>query len=266
MNPFQRLSVILAPEGGTRVYWTVSPRFIDPLPHAFQLQVAMTPAPRADEWEDVGAPTEDAFYATDFEKRLTGKSLDAHYRVVLTSPVGTYTSIPSDGLSYLNRREWLHARDHLRQLKKLIRKYTGCYEGFLLKRKRYGPLCTRCGDKNREEPTDSTCTVCYATGIVGGYHPAVPDFLVELSNESSREKVNLEPPSPGTGKPIVIKGACPGDMLVQSRDVFVATRSGRRWNIETVTTLAEYRGFPTKLEIEMRMLNFAHIVYQVPVG
>lgn len=263
MHPFKQVTVTFNPEGGTRVVWVMDRRFADPLPHEYQLQVSRSSAATADDYEDVGLPVSNSFYAVDDARRLAGKFLEVHYRVRVTTPNGTFYSDPASALSYLNKREWLHARDQLRQLKKLIKKYTGCYEGLLLKRKRFGPLCTRCNDRLTDEPKDSKCPVCFNTGFVAGYFAAVPDFHLELGLEQTREKVELQ--AAATSRPCVIQCSAPADVLVNSRDVFVAQRSGRRWFIETVTTLAEYRGYPTKYGLELRVAPFSDVIYTVPL-
>lgn len=263
MNPFKQVTVTFDPEGGTRVVWVMNQRFLDPLPHTYQLQVSRSSASTADDYQDVGLPVDNSFYAVDDTRRLANKSLDVHYRVRVVTPDGTYYSDPASALSYLNRREWLHARDQIRQLKKIIRKYTGCYEGYLLKRKRFGPVCTRCNAPLTDEPTDSKCPVCFNTGIVAGYFAAVPDFHVELGLEQSREKVELQ--AAATSRPCVIQTFCAADVLVNSRDVFIAQRSGRRWFIETVAAVAEYRGYPTKYQLEMRVAPFSDVIYKVPL-
>lgn len=260
---FKQVTVTFNPEGGTRVVWVLSERFRDPLPHAYQLQVGESQAPGADDFEDVGLPAQNTFFAVDDDRRRTGKAMDIAYRVRLTTPRGTYYSDPASALQYLNRREWLHVRDQIRQLKKLIRKYTGCYEGSLLKRKRFGPPCPVCLDPLTEQPQDSHCPACFGTGYVAGYFAAVPGFYVELGLEQTREKVEAQ--ATGTVRPLVLQCSAAADVLVNSRDLFVAARSGRRWNIETVQTVAEYRGYPTKYGLEMRVLPFSDVGYKVPL-
>lgn len=262
-HPFKQVSVTFNPEGGSRVVWVMSNRFIDPLPHTYQLQASLSSAATATDYVDVGLPVSNSFYAVDDARRLTGKTMEVHYRVKVTTPEGTFTSAPVSGLSYHNKREWLHARDQIRQLKKLIKKYTGCYEGYLLKRKRFGPLCTRCNNRLTDEPTDSKCPICFGTGTVAGYFAAIPDFHLELGLEQTREKVELQ--AQGTTKPLVITGFCAADVLINSRDVFISQRSGRRWFIETVKTVAEYRGYPTKYELELRVAPFSDVIYKVPL-
>lgn len=262
-NVFKDVSVMHDPQGGTRVVWAMSNRFIDPMPHVYQLQVSLSATPTADDYQDVGLPVPNTFYAVDDTRRLAGKTLETHYRVRVVTPLGTYYSDPASALHYLNRREGLHVRDQLRQLKKLIKKYTGCYEGSLLKRKRFGPLCTRCNDSLRDEPKDSKCPVCFGTGITAGYFAAVPDFHMELGLEQTVERVELQ--AQATAKPLVIQSFCAADILINSRDVFISARSGRRWFIERVTTVAEYRGYPTKYQLELRVAPFSDVVYKVPL-
>ncbi len=264
MGEFERVVVTFNVEGGTRVVWSLNRRFTDPLPHSYQLQAALTSTPTADDWEDVGSAVDNGFYAIDDERRLAGKTLEVHYRIVLTTSRGVYYSDPASALTYLNTREWLHARDQLRQLKKIIRKYTGVYEGYLLKRKRFGPPCTKCLDPLTETVTDSKCPICFGTAVLAGYYRGVEDFWVEITNEEAREHVDNQ--TVGTTKPMTLTGFCAADILVNSRDVFHSVRSGRRWSIETVKTLAEYRGYPTKYQLELRQLPFSDVVYTVPLA
>lgn len=263
VNPFKQVTVTFNPEGGTRVVWVMDRRFADPMPHIYQLQVSRSSASTADDYQNVGTPVSNGFFAVDDERRLAGKSLDVHYRVKLTTPVGVYYSDPTSALQYLNKKDWLLARDQIRQLKKLIKKYTGCYEGMLLKRKRFGPVCPSCNDRLTDEPKNSKCPTCFGTGIIAGYFAAVPDFNLELGLEQSREKVELQ--AAGTSRQMVITAFAPADIMVNSRDVFVALRSGRRWHIETVATIAEMRGYPTKYQLELRLAPFSDVIYKVPL-
>lgn len=259
-NPFARLIVTFNPEGGTKVVWVMNERFRDPLPHTYTLQVSLSSTPTADDYEDVGLPVSNAFFAVDDERRIVSKSMDVHYRVKLVTPNGTYYSPTASGLTYLNKREWLHARDQIRQTKKMIRKYTGCYEGFLLKRKRFGVACTRCLDPVSQEVRDSKCSICRGTRYVAGYFAMVP-LDMELGQEQTSERLEEQA---GMTKTLAIQAKCAADIILNTGDVFVSKRSGRRWFIEISQTV-EYRGYPTKYELTIRLLPFSDIVYSIPI-
>lgn len=265
INPFQRLTVEYAVEGGARVTWFLAKHFTDPLPHEFQLEVTKTSAPTANDWLPVGLPVQNGFYAIDDEKRMWGKSPEVHYRVSLTTPVDTYYSGGASLASiYTNLpyRDWLDARDLYRQYKKSLAKFKGT-EGYLLKRKRFGQRCQTCLDPVLLEGTRSNCPECFGTEVTAGYYAAVPGFFVDLSTQSGREKTDLG--ARATIKDIIIGGLCPGDILVNSRDLFVEKRSSVRYNIETVGTESEHRGYPICLKLELRQVEFSSIAYQVPL-
>jgi hypothetical protein len=260
MQPFQRVIVDYVVEGGTRVTWFLERLFVDPLPHSFQLQFAETSTPTADDWADVGLPVSNGFFAIDDEKRLWGKSLEVHYRVVLTTPVNTYTSDPASVLSDVPYRDWLDIREQYRQYKKVLAKYKGT-AGYLLKRKRFGRPCQTCLDPLTQEGMRSNCPECFGTEITAGYYKAVPDFYVDMATQSAREMTNLQ--GRATVKDVVLPGLCPGDVLVNSRDVFVEKNSGRRHNIETVGTESEFRAYPICLKLELRQIPFSDVIYRV---
>ena len=260
--PFSRVIVDYAVEGGAQVTWSLDRHFVDPLPHSYQLQAAKTSSPTADDWEDVGTSAENVFYATDGEKRLWGKSLEVHYRVVLTSPVGVYASDPASMTSAITYRDWLDVREHYRQYKKGLSKFKGT-QGFLLKRRRFGVPCRTCLDELTEEGTRDNCPTCFGCEVEGGYYAPIPNFYVDLTVQQSREKTDLQ--ARATVRDITIKGFCPGDIIVQSKDLFVEYHSDRRWHIETTATESELRGYPICLGIEIRQLPFSHVAYQIPV-
>src|SRR5690349_8798090 len=107
---FDRIWVYHLVAGGSRVEWALHPKFVDPAPHTFQLQVGRTANPDADDWVDVGLPVTDGYYAIDDTQRVHGKTLWTHYRVKLTTSIGVYYSVPQPALGVLARREWLLAR------------------------------------------------------------------------------------------------------------------------------------------------------------
>lgn len=87
--PFASLAVDHVILGGSRIWWTILPEFADPGPHIFQLQVSLTGTHNARDWQNVGIPATDAVYLVDDDRRLFGNTLLTHYRVSLTTGVGT---------------------------------------------------------------------------------------------------------------------------------------------------------------------------------
>jgi len=263
-DPFQQVVVTFNPEGGTKVVWAMTSRFRDPLPHRYQLQSALSSAPTADDFINVGPELNNTFFAIDHERRVKNKRLeDANYRVRLTTSRGVYYSPVVSNRSYLNPREYLHVRDMVRQTLLAIRRYTGCYEGYLFKQKRFGVDCRNCTNKLTGDVSQESCPVCLGTGYETGYYAAIPNFWMQLGLEFSIEKVDTN--VGGTTRPLVITGVCAANIILNSQDIFLALRSGARWSVESVKTLAEYRGHPITFELSLRLLPVGNVAYQIPI-
>lgn len=159
-SPFRRMAVDYLSEGAARVTWEFDRQMTDPDPYVYQLQASQSGTPGTDDWDDAGPPVRDALYLLDPSKRLWGMSNVLHYRVVLTTPSGTYTSPPVAAEGLLDRQGWLMTQEVLRKellmLRGLLRQ-----DGYLLKAKRYGTPCT-CVDPQSRELTNSACHVCFA--------------------------------------------------------------------------------------------------------
>lgn len=264
LNPFERMRVQFSPEGGTRVEWDLRRQFIDPEPHLYRLEGSPTSTPTADDWITIGLPAENIFYATDDARRVCGKTLEWHYRIVLDTPVSTYVSPVVGPLSLLGFRDWRLARDVIRKERIRHTLYTSL-AGRLYKRRRFGPPCPRCLEPMTEESTNSSCPLCYGTRILGGYYAPLAPYYLELGLESSREEVE-DGHKLGTVKQIVIPGRVLGEPAVSSYDLFVDSGSGRAFLAHRIGHKAELRGYTIVTELELRQVPFSDVVYTLPSG
>jgi hypothetical protein len=145
----------------TRVVWTLLPTFLDPGPLTFQLQTGTTSNPNADDWEDVGLPVVDQYFAFDDEQRVWGKTEWTHYRVVLTTALGVYYSDPTGGLGILDRRSWRIAREKARTQLKAFKVGNVGQQGYLLKRRWTGIPCPVCTDYMTRASRNPDCPTCF---------------------------------------------------------------------------------------------------------
>ena len=115
--------------------------------------------------------------AIDDQKRLFGKNLSAHYRLVLTTPAGTHVSLASNAAGVLNTRDWLIAKEIIRKEKLRLDNFAG-QEGFLLKRRmqhhdnqrlRQEVLDPITHEVLSTRGTNDPATEDYGVGILGGY-------------------------------------------------------------------------------------------------
>lgn len=262
--PFRRIGVDHRIIGVSYVWWELNRQFHDPPPYSFQLQVGNTGIPDATDWINVGAPVVNGYYAYDDERRVGdyGKRLLTHYRVILTTTAGVYVSQPAPTYGELSERDWLLAREITR--KERLRHSLVSREGYLLKRLRFGTLCTACADPLTGEVTDSSCPQCLGVGFVTGYHPSVavqldmgPEAIIELRKAA-------EPPGPV--RPVDLRGRTLGFPQANKEDVWVDGKSDQRWYVTEILHVAEWRGIPLVVELGLRLAPYTDTVYQVAVG
>jgi len=261
---FDRVVVRHYIKGGTVVLWELLDTFTDPNPLLFQLQVGTTNNPLADDWEDVGLPVENQYNAVDPEQRVWGKTNFTHYRVKLTSPVGVYYSLPTAGMGVLTKREWLQARELIRQRKVLYRKGFAAQEGYLLKRRWTGQRCPTCLDLQTQECRNPDCPDCYGTGYRCGYYYPMSCVWGQFSPKARRTELDGGQ-NRGTVEDIVVQADMLMTDLMAENDVFVAARTDDRYFIHRINHTAEIRGVPIAGQVEMRPIAFSSIVYDIPI-
>jgi hypothetical protein len=259
---FDRVHVSYLIRGGTRVMWDLVDDFHDPLPHSFTLQVGSSGNPQADDWQDVGLPVEDSFYAIDGEQRVWGKSRLTHYRIRLATSKGTYYSEPTSGMGVLSRRDWRLAKEILR--KERLRMRLACADGYLLKRRWYGPKCTRCIEWQTGEVKDPECPQCYGTGFQCGYFYPMGCVWADLSPQTRRIHQD-DQGMRGTTADIVVTGRMLMLPLIQEYDVWVNAKTDDRYYLHSIQHVAEMRGVPLIANIEARPAPFSDIAYDIPI-
>lgn len=262
-GPFEMVTTDFMVRGTTRVTWTLRDNFAGKLPFTFQLQVGETGNPLADDWRDVGPPVVNGHVALDPEERMLGKQLVVHYRVKLTDDDGvTYASQPATVLGRLGMRDWLQAREIIRQQRLRLRQFAGV-EGLLLKRKRSGVPCTVCLDPDSNMILNSDCPVCKGTRFVAGYYRALPLQYCDMNEQPRTERRTGGPE--GWSLPAAVTGLFIGTPVLSSGDLWVDAASDLRYYIETVATKGRVRGVPVLFEVVMSQLPPGNVAYTIPL-
>ena len=263
-SPFTRVAVDFLTAGGARVTWELDRTMVDPLPWYFQLQASQSGVAGASDWVDVGPPAgADALFLVDDAQRLYGASATLHYRVVLTTPVGAYVSPAANVYGLLTKEQWLRAREVMRKESLVMRRFVGV-NGWLLKAKRYGALCS-CVDPTTGEVNNSSDPVCFGTGYVGGYHPPVPLFFANLSNPDAYERAAYNE-ARGTVRPVVVTGRVVADLPVVSRDAWVQAGSDERYYVADVRELVAVGSTPVVYQVTLRLAPRSDVLYALPIA
>ena len=256
---FQRVTVDFLVTGTARVSWELHRNFVPPDPWTFQLQYSEAGTPSATDWENVGLPTED-FFAVDPQRRLFAKDRAPSYRVIVTTPLGAHESPTAPIYGVLGRRDWLEAREIVRQER--LRQKQICWDGWLLKRKHRGetPNPRRPAIAATDPLTGEILTrgklATVGTEFVGGYYPPYP-FFMDVSPESWDPTAD----EPGGNTDIVIQSARTiAFPRCTKGDVFIHRGSDRRFAIHKVAASAQLRGVPLIVNCELRLLAASDVI------
>jgi len=150
------------------------------------------------------------------------------YRLVMTDPAGQQDDDVADTDPRLDRnmmRAWRRATHDF----DLTLRYHGrpCA---ILKRRRWGVRCPKCSDAVLREGIKSTCTVCWATGFVGGYWTPAIVQAHRLSGDLASQNTP-EQRSDSNSTRVQLKHF----PEVERDDVLVFLHDNRRFNIEKVS-------------------------------
>lgn len=262
---FSRVSVDHLVGGGSRVSWELQKTFTDATPHTFQLQVGNTGVTGADDWADVGSAVVDTFFAVDDTQRVYGKRLTTHYRVKLTTGADVYYSKVAATYGLLSKRDWLIAKSVVR--KELLRhdKKTSP-NGYFLKRK-WRETASIVDHKIVDPLTGETVKTIGTTGKgtskAGGYYTAVSMFM-ELSPETHNIKNDRQ--ARATINDVRVTGRTVAFPQLNTKDVWVDSSSDKRYFVHSVQHVAEIRGVPIIVKVELRPAAFNDPVYEVVIS
>ena len=251
-----------------RVYWELERAFADPGPYTFQLQWSHSGTPRGDDWQNAAAPT-NLFYSDDtkgpLRQRMFGKTPTVHYRVLLTTPRDMYVSPIANVLGMWGKYDWLLAREILRQ-EQLNHRIFSSVRGYLLKARRYGEKCKNCRDTLNGEIINSTCTLCYGVGYVGGYYPPTEYYGLLDTTSSTREQRNMgqDGGAPGMSKNVTYTGRFLATLPMIQADAWIDITSDERYYIHSVREGASWKNVPLVYNVELRLAPFTDILYKFP--
>ncbi|NDD52761.1 hypothetical protein EBZ39_02585 [bacterium] len=261
--PFRRISVDHMVRGVTRVWWQLESQFREPGPYVFQLQYGYTPIKSAVDWQNVGDPVTNGYFALDPGWREGGMDLLTHYRVTLTTPDNIYVSQAANCLGELTERDWLLSREIIR--KEQLRHRLVSVPGYLIKQYRYGKPCSRCRDELTQEVTDDNCKICAGTGFEVGYHPPLALQCWDLAPTVNAERVDTEVKG-ATRENAYTTARVIGFPALSKRDIWVNGSTDERWVIDQIKVAATIRNVPVVYEVTMGLLPFNNTVYNIEVG
>lgn len=247
----------------TRVAWDLLDTFTDPSPLIFQLQVAETANPEDAAWEDVGLPVIDQYFAIDDTQRDFGAYSRAHYRLKITAPSGVYFSLPTGAMGVLDKRDWRHAREIVRNQILYCREGFEGQRGFLLKRRWAGVDCD-CLDPQTKEVIDPGCEKCFGTGKRCGYYYPMGCVWAAIGPKKRITRIDA---AGGRGTVTDIKVSAEMTMidLLDQDDVFVSEKLNDRYYIRGLTETSSIRGVPLVATVALHQVPFSSPIHNIEI-
>lgn len=248
-QPFQDIRIFYDGMGQTNIGWVLDPRFDDPFPHKFELHFAWNSAGfDSNEYEIINTGEKVEFLA-DTVFRDNGIASAAFYRVKLTTPAGEYVSSPKGLQGNVNIRNINILKELIRKENLALRNDRGSANGFLFKRRYYGPTC-KCTDKNTGTLITGACRVCAGTGFKDGYFPGVP-FPVLIAGQ---EQQKAEFTQVGPQEVRVIQARCLAYPTADSKDLWMEADTSRVYEIKQNTIVSRLSFQPVASMVELREL------------
>lgn len=247
--------------GGVLVRWVPDELFPCSLgPLVYTVLVGTSPS---DEFKKLAEVQDDTQYL-DQEDRAFTRAQSVWYAIMTTDRQGTrYFSPPQKMGSVWRKREWLLAREIVRQAMVRLKRRRAGTRGFLLRRRLVGEQCTECLDPDTGQVKNPSCATCYGTGLIGGYHPPIECYV---DQQPEKIVIRLDPQqgilSEKTGVWSVL--AYPP---FSTNDFWVDANSGLRYRVqEQIATICHIESIPIVQQLQAEAEDLDDIIYQYPVN
>lgn len=216
--------------------WSISGDFNDPGPWTFTVQEG--PAPDGP-WRIISPELKNAYGWKEDAREPVGKANVLYFRIELTTSKGTYSSPVIQPYGTLSRRDFLVAREIMRQ-SVLHSKGMAGTECKAYIRSTFGPRCTVCLDPITGEIRDSHCQACLGTGRAPAFHG--PYFLFLNFSEDNQHQTSNE--KTGTVEKKTFTAQAIGNPALKQGDAIVVPASDKRYYVAAVAVAAEMRRIP----------------------
>jgi len=180
-----------------------------------------------------------------------------YYRVVVTSPSGVKAEAITTLEPKLAGRFKLLKRKMVRDESVLL-KLNGV-EVAVLKRKHWGPRCTKCFDRYSKEVVRSNCTLCYGTGFIGGYYAPIATLARRLPVPAHKDVTQH-----GEAEVKLTRITMLDAPKISLNDVIVFLRDNRRFLVKEITS-TELKTVTIHQSAVVSELARSAVEYRVPV-
>lgn len=251
--------LVIAPSfaRGFTFSWAVALECSDPAPWTFQVEQGHT---QDGPWEPLSPVLTHQYSYQHTGKVLVPKDPVLYFRVVMTTPVGTYHSAVRSPFGDLNRADFLQGREIMRNEVVQARLKAGVLCKLWMKAV-FGPKCDKCVDPITGTVNNPDCPACFGTGIQPGYYG--PFDMWAVFSPRKRDK-GLKGDGLGVHEDYAFSVRAIGSLVVKKDDVLVDVSSDRRYYINSVENVMELRRIPLIQQFEAREAPTSEQIYRLP--
>lgn len=235
-NPFSSFKILPSYSRGFYFSWEIRGDFNDTGPWEFKVQEGLSPT---GPWKGISPKLENAYAWKEEKRSPVNKSNVLYFRVQLNTPESTYYSPVLQPYSTLSRRDFLLAREIMRQ-SMLHSKGMAGVKGQVYVASTFGPKCHKCLDPITGMIRDSHCKYCLGTGRNPAYNGPY-DLWVDFS-EDNQHQTSVDKTGTIEKKSFQVKVI--GNPCLKQGDVLVVPSTDKRYYINTVAMAAEIRRSP----------------------
>jgi len=235
-SPFTSFKIVPSYSRGFTYLWEVVGDFNDPGPWVFEISEGQSPdgpwfviSPELvnkQEWREENRPP-------------INKANVLYFRLTLKTPKGLYKSPIIQPYGALGRRDFLLAREVMRQAVLHSRGMAGVEcKAYILST--FGPRCQKCLDPITGTIRDSHCKHCFGTGRNPAYNGPY-DMWMDFT-EDAQHQVAIDKTGTVEKKAFQVKAV--GSPTLKYGDVIVVPSSDRRYYVRMAAQTTEIRRIP----------------------
>jgi hypothetical protein len=266
---FKRLRVDHMVAAYSRLSWEIAPWFCDPEPWEFLPQISDTGV-ETSIWTDLSDWLPNWFTVSVPPVLTGGRNLTTHFRVILRTSLGEYTSKPQGVFGTLASKEWVKARNIIKK-ERMRFKSAGVVRGWLLKRKRVGDIPDPTDRRNAVtdfltgEITKTNDATTVGTEFLGGFYAPVPYDLDAEPGGLYEQRDEVQQRGTIDDDSLARQARIVHDPPIAYWDAFVADGSDLRFYFHRLKHVAEIGMVPIVSQAELRLAPFSDVLYTVEV-
>lgn len=235
-QPFTDFKIAPSYSRGFSFSWELSGDFNDPGPWTFE--VAEGPSPDGP-WFVISPDIVGVYAWQEKNRKPVNKANVLYFKVDLQTPSGRYSSPVVQPYGFLKRRDFLVAREVMRQAVLHLKGMAGVQcKAYLLST--FGPRCKKCLDPITGAIRDSHCKHCFGTGRDPAYHGPY-DMWMGFSEDAQHQTTTEKN---GTVEKKAFQVTAIGNPVLKYGDVVVVPGPDKRYYVRAAAMTTEMRRIP----------------------